>query len=122
MAFPIFQGGKRKANIQAAELELQRNSLDIVYFKNSLNADYSKVIAIYKSYLQNFKALKENAALAQEVYDVVQLQYRSGIKAYLEVITAESDLRNAQIAYYTALYEVLSSKIDVQKALGQINY
>ena len=116
LAIPIFQGGKRKANIEAAELELQRSSLDIVSFKNNLNSDYTKALANYKSYLQNYTALKENAALAQEVYDVIQLQYRSGIKTYLEVITAESDLRNAQIAYYTALYAVLS------KALGQIIY
>ncbi len=120
--FPIFEGGKRKANIQAAGLELQRKSLDIVAFKNYLNADFAKAIANYKSYLQNYTALKENAAIAQEVYDVIQLQYRSGIKTYLEVITAESDLRTAQIAYYSALYALLSSKIDVQKALGQINY
>lgn len=122
LGFPIFQGGKRKANIEAAQLELQRNSLDIVSFKNTLNSDYAKAITNYKSYLQNYNSLKENAALAQEVYDVIQLQYRNGIKTYLEVITAESDLRTAQIAYYTALYEVLSSKIDVQRALGQIIY
>ena len=34
----------------------------------------------------------------------------------------ETDLRTAQINYYTAIYQLLSSKIDVQKALGQINY
>jgi len=61
-------------------------------------------------------------ALAQEVYDVIQLQYKAGVKTYLEVILAESDLRSAQINYYNALYLVLSAKTDVQKALGQINY
>jgi outer membrane protein TolC len=60
--------------------------------------------------------------LAKEVYDLVQMQYRSGIKTYLEVITAETDLRSARINYYNTLYLVLSSKIDVQKALGQLNY
>jgi len=31
-------------------------------------------------------------------------------------------LRTAQINYYNALYQVLSSKIDVSQALGTINY
>jgi outer membrane protein len=66
--------------------------------------------------------LKENLALAREVYDVIQLQYRSGIKTYLEVINSETDLRTAQINYYNALYGVLASKIDVQRALGQLTY
>jgi len=50
------------------------------------------------------------------------LQYRSGIKTYLEVITSETDLRTAQINYYNALYQLLASKIDAEKALGQISY
>ena len=120
--FPIFQGGKRKANVHAAELELERNDLDIISFKNSVNADYVQALAIYKSNLYNYNALKENLVLAKEVYDVIQLQYRSGIKTYLEVITSETDLRTSEINYFTAMYQLLASKIDVQKALGQINY
>ena len=120
--FPIFQGGKRRAAIRAAELQLKRNDLDITNLKNNINAGYIQALASYKSNLQNYLALKENLGVAKEVYDIIQLQYRSGIKTYLEVITAETDLRSAEINYYTAMYELLSSKIDVQKALGQINY
>jgi outer membrane protein TolC len=122
LAFPIFQGGKRKANISIAQMELQRNELDIIYLKTAVNAAYAQALAVYKSNLSNYLALKENVDLAKEVYDVIQLQYRSGVKTYLEVITSETDLRNAQINYYNAVYQLLASKIDVQKALGQINY
>jgi len=122
MGMPIFQGGKRKENVHIATLNLQRNELEMINLKNKVHAGYAQALANYKSNLQNYLALKENIALAQEVYDVIQLQYRSGIKTYLEVITSETDLRTAQINYYTAIYQLLSSKIDVQKALGQINY
>lgn len=122
LAVPIFQGGKRKANLHTAELQLNRNTLDIANLKNNVNAQYVQAIASYKSSLENYLALKENVNLAKEVYDVIQLQYRSGIKAYLEVITSETDLRTAQINYFNALYQVLASKVDVLRALGQINY
>jgi outer membrane protein TolC len=122
MGFPIFQGGKRKANVHAAELQLQKNELDIVYFKNIVNSGYMQALAVYKSNLQYYIALKENLGVAKEVYDIIQLQYRSGIKTYLEVITSETDLRTSEINYYTAMYQLLSSKIDVLKAAGQINY
>lgn len=122
LGFPIFQGGKRKANIHEAELLLQRNELDLISLKNTVNSGYAQALANYKSNLANYLALKENVNLAKEVYDVIQLQYRSGIKTYLEVITSETDLRSAQINYYNALYQLLASKIDAQKALGQITY
>ena len=32
------------------------------------------------------------------------------------------DLRSAEINYFNSLYQVLSSKIDLQRALGQIKY
>ncbi|MEO5892636.1 MAG: TolC family protein [Ferruginibacter sp.] len=122
LGLPIFQGGKRKAEIRIAELQLQRNELDIVNLKNTVNSGYSQAMANYKSNLQFYLALKENLLLAKEVYDVIQLQYRSGIKTYLEVITSETDLRTSQINYYNAMYQLMDSKIDVQKALAQINY
>jgi outer membrane protein len=120
LSFPIFQGGKRKYNIANAQWQLKRTEWDIESLKNNVNAQYASAIASYKSNLANYIALKENVALAQEVYDVLNLQYRNGVKTYIEVITAETDLRTSQINYYNALYQVLASKIDVQKTSGQI--
>jgi outer membrane protein len=122
LGVPIFQGGKRNANIKTAELQLQRSDQDITRIRNTVNTQYAQALASYKAILENYLALKENVALAKEVYDVIQLQYRSGIKTYLEVITAETDLRTSQINYFNALYQVLSSKVDLQRALGQITY
>ncbi|SIS93268.1 Outer membrane protein TolC [Filimonas lacunae] len=119
---PIFQGGKRTSKIRSAEWSLKRTDWDIKNLQSSVNSEYSQAQANYKSYLANYIALKENMELAQEVYDVIQLQYKNGIKTYLEVITSESDLRTARINYYNALYTVLASKVDVQKSLGQITY
>ena len=120
LVFPIFQGGKRKANIRQAESELKRTELDIISLKNLVNSEYTTAMANYKSSLSNYKAVKENVLLAQEVYDIINLQYRSGVKTYLEVVNAETDLRTSQINYFNALYQVLSSKIDVQKSLGAL--
>jgi len=122
LTLPLFQGGKRTANIKQQKWLLQRLDWDIVNLKNVVNAQYAQTLATYKSYLVAYQTLKQNVELAKEVYEVIQLQYKSGVKSYLEVITAETDLRNARINYFNALYAVLASKIDVQKALGQINY
>jgi outer membrane protein len=122
LSFPIFQGGKRKYNIANAQWQLKRTQWDIETLKNTVNTQYASSLASYKSNLANYTALKENVLLAQEVYDVLSLQYKNGVKTYIEVISAETDLRTSQINYYNALYQVLASKIDVQKAAGQITY
>lgn len=122
LSFPIFQGGKRKYEIQVAEWQLRRADIELTNLKNSFNAEYQLALGSYKSSLANYRAVRENVLLAQEVYDVIRLQYNSGLKTYLELITAETDLRTAQINYFNALYQVLTSKIDVQRSLGVIQF
>ena len=61
-------------------------------------------------------------ARTPDVFNTIELQYRSGIKAYLDLITAETDLKTANLVYSNALFQVLSSKLDVQKALGTIKF
>jgi outer membrane protein TolC len=122
LSFPIFQGGKRKADIRQAEWQIKRTDMAVEAIKNSINAEYSVALARYKAALNNYLSVKENVVLAREVYDVIQLQYRSGVKTYLEVVAADTDLRTAEINYYDALYEIMSSKIDVQKSLGELRY
>jgi outer membrane protein len=120
LAFPIFQGTKRIQNIRIAELQLTRIDWDMINLQTSISSQYAQAMAAYKGYLNDFYVLKDNLDLAREVFNTIELQYRSGIKAYLDLITAETDLRTAQSNYSNALYQVLSSKLDVQKALGTI--
>ncbi len=122
LSIPIFQGGKRLRQIKQAELEITQVDNSITSLENNINTQYARSLSAYKSNLYNFYSLKENLSLANEVYDVITLQYKSGIKTYLEVINAETDLRTAQINYYNALYQLLSSKVDVAQSLGNINY
>ncbi|WP_207515406.1 TolC family protein [Longitalea luteola] len=119
-AWPLFQGGKRTLNIRQANLQLKRNEWEMADLKNNINTQYSQAMATYKSNLNDFYTQKENLELASDVYNTLQLQYKSGIKTYLEVIIAETDLRTTQLNYYNSLYQVLSSKIDVEKALGTL--
>lgn len=120
VSVPIFQGSKRIHNIHAAELQIKRTDLDIENMRNQINTEYSQAMASYKANLNQYMVMKENVDLAQEVYNLIEMQYREGVKTYLEVITAQTDLRSAQLNYYNALYTVLSSKIDLQRALGTL--
>lgn len=122
LSFPIFQGGKRVQQIKGARFLIKQVENDILSFQYTINTQYQTALSNYKESLNNFLTLKENLTLAKEVYEIIQLQYRSGVKTFLDVITAESDLKTAQINYHNALYQTLSGKLDVEQALGNLNY
>lgn len=118
---PIFQGNKRLQNLSKARLQADRADLDLANSKNTINTEYVQALADYKSNYTNWQLLKQNVDLAKDVYKVVSLQYREGIKTYLDVIVSQSDLRTAELNYYNALFQLLSSRIDFQKALGTLS-
>ena len=122
VALPIFQGGRRIQQTKIAELQVQRLNWDLVDLTNAVDAEYARALANYKGSLANYLALRENQVLADDVYRIINLQYRSGIKTYLDVTIAEADLRTARLNVFNALYQVLISKLDVQKSLGEIQF
>ncbi len=122
VGLPIFQGGRRIQQLKIAELQVRRLDWDVAALTSSVDAEYANALANYKGNLATYQALRENEQLAGDVYRIVNLQYRSGIKTYLDVTIAEADLRTARLNVFNALYSVLTSKLDVQRALGVIQF
>ncbi len=122
LAFPIFQGTKRYQQVKVAQLQLQRLDFDFEAVRDSISAQYTQSMATYKANLANYYVQKDNLALAKEVYQVIQLQYRSGIKTYLDVVTSNNDLFLAQINLVNAGFQVLINKVEVLRSLGTLRY
>ena len=122
LSFPIFQGGKRIQEVDQAKLEVEQIDYDQSALESSINTEYTRALGSYKSNLNNYQVQRDNLKLAKDVYNIIELQYKAGIKTYLDVITAESNLKTTQDNYLNALYQVLISKLDLQKALGIVQY
>lgn len=122
LSFPIFQGTKRVQEVRTAELQLRRLDYDFASLGHSIHAEYAAALAAYKASLADYVTMKQNLDLAADVYNTIQLQYKAGVKTYLDAIIAETDLRTTQVNLLNALYQTLSSKLDVEKALGTLPY
>ncbi len=118
LSLPVFQGNKRIYNMKRAALTLKRSSLDEIQLKNAIQTEYVQALGTYKSFLNQYILNTKNVSIARHVYKVVLLQYQQGIKPYLNLIQAETDLRTSQLNLLNSLFELLSSKLDVQVAAG----
>ena len=118
--FPIFTGLSRIESVQRSQLEEENVNWEEMNLKSQIYSEYTSALASYKSNLYNLRLLNDNKDRAQSVYRVVSLQYNQGIVAYLNLIVAESNLISAEIGYIDALFQLLSSKIDLEKARGEI--
>ncbi|GAC1300466.1 MAG: TolC family protein [Mucilaginibacter sp.] len=121
-SIPIFTGFSRLNNLHRARLQQKILDWDETDLKSRIYTEYTTALANYKSNYFNLELLQKNVNMARRVYFVVTLQYRQGIVPYLNVITAESNLMTSEISYLNALFHVLSNKIDLEKAMGNISY
>jgi outer membrane protein TolC len=115
---PIFTGLRWHENVQKAKLQMKKTEWQITDLRSRIYSEYTTAMATYKSNLYNLNILKDNMTMARDVYGIVSLQYKQGLIAYLNVITAESNLISSEISYLNALFQVLSSKVDLEKAMG----
>lgn len=120
-SIPIFQGGKRSDEVKLARLRQEKSQVSLTDYEKQLNTQYETAFADYNSNYFTWQTLQGNLDLAEEVYNTIKLQYDEGVKAYVDLVIAESELRSAQINNYNALFSVLSSKLDLLRSMGQIN-
>ncbi|WP_277638439.1 efflux transporter outer membrane subunit [Bacteroides graminisolvens] len=115
---PLFAGNQLRANIK-----IQKASQEIALYtfeKTVLTAsqEVSDILYTYKSsFRKNEKRSQQITALKNSV-EYTQLLLEAGEANYIEVITAEQNLLEAQLGQVKDKLEQLQAGIDLYKALG----
>ncbi len=115
---PVFDGLRKSFIVQQNRVQLAKIDNQFIQLKNSIDLEVAQARGDFASSLENLEAQQENMKLAEEVYDVTRIKYQEGVGSNLEVVDAESSFKEAQTNYFSALYDALIAKVDVEKALG----
>jgi outer membrane protein TolC len=117
---PIYDSGLRKIQIQQHEINLTKIDQSALYLRELFELQATQGIITLKNGLESMKSQKANMELAQEVVRVSKIKYQAGAGTNIEVINAESSLKEAQTNYFAALYDLLIAKVDLDKANGKL--
>jgi len=116
----VFDGFQRHYKIQQAKITALKNQNNLKNLELAAQLETSVASISYNNALKTLNANKRNMQLAQHVYDVSQKKYTQGVGTNLEIINAQTSLREAETNYYNSLYEMLIYKIDYLKATGTL--
>jgi len=117
---PVFDGLQRKNKAQQSRLNLQKIDNGLKQLENVIDFEVRQANINLANAFENFSIQKRNLKLAGEVVRVSKIKYQQGVGSNLEVTNAEASLKEAQTNYYTALYDFIIAKIDLEKAQGQL--
>lgn len=118
LEIPIFDG-------LAKSYRIQQNRVQIRQFQNQLFDQEQRVIteesearANLQNSLMALDVQLENRELAMEVFRTTKIKYQEGVGSNFEVVEADAALKEAETNYYSALYDALIARVDLEKALG----
>jgi outer membrane protein TolC len=117
---PIFKGLSQHARVEQAQLAMQKSSNDMANFKNAVALEVFNSQSSLNNSLKTLDEQKKNVDLATEVARVTRIKYEQGVGSNLEVVTAETELKNAQTNYLSTLYDALVARTDLEKANGTL--
>lgn len=117
---PVFDGFTKKYKIQQAKFTVDKVKQGLSLVEQSIDLQIRSANITIVNGLETLKTQKRNLALAQEVVRVSKIKYQSGTGSNIEVINAESALKEAQTNYFASLYDLLLAKVDLDKAKGKL--
>lgn len=115
---PIFAQGKLKAGLRVAEDQYKQAYNT---WQNSIltaGSEVSNALVAYNSANEKNKLMQQQIDVLKKNVEHSQLLYKQSSSSYLEVITAQQNLLNAQISQVQEQFTKLQSIVNLYYALG----
>lgn len=120
ISIPIFDGLTKHFQIQQKKIEIEKLKGSQTLLEQSIDLEVKQARTNLTNSLETIATLQRNVDLAKEVVRVSKIKYKEGVGSNIEVINAESSLKEAQTNYFSALYDVMIAKVDLAKANGEL--
>lgn len=115
---PIFDAGANKANLDVARL---RKDIGIAQYEKAIQTAFREVadgLAARGTFDDEVTSLERYTAAQRRRLDLAQLLYKNGAASYLDVLTAQTDLYDAELVLVSARLQRLTNLVDLYRALG----
>ncbi|WP_162425736.1 TolC family protein [Pontibacter pudoricolor] len=117
---PIFDGLRKKSQVQQREIELKKMDLDIQQYNKNTQVELSNALSQLGNSQNNIAAQERNVKLAQEVYDTTNQLYKEALAPLSDLLNAETALREAQTNLNNERLKYQIAQLSYLKAKGNL--
>ena len=115
---PIFDAGANRANLEVARV---LDGIGIAQYQKAVQTAFREVadgLAARGTFDDEIASLERYSAAERRRLELAQLLYKNGQASYLDVLTAQTDLYNAELVLVSARLQRLTNLVDLYRALG----
>jgi multidrug efflux system outer membrane protein len=118
LTLPIFEAGKLQASLDVATVQ---KDINIAQYEKTIQTAFREVadgLAARGTYDDQVASLERLTDAQQGRLDLSDMRFRNGVDPYLTVLTAQTDLYNAQQTLVAARLARLTNLVDLYRSLG----
>jgi multidrug efflux system outer membrane protein len=118
LTLPIFEAGQLQASLDVATIE---KNINVAQYENTIQTAFREVadgLAARGTYDDQVASLERYTEAQQRRLELSDMRFRMGVDPYLTVLTAQTDLYNAQQALVAVRLARLTNLVDLYQYLG----
>jgi outer membrane protein, multidrug efflux system len=115
---PIFEAGQLQASLDVATVQ---KDINVAQYEKTIQTAFREVadgLAARGTYDDQVASLERLTKAQQSRLDLSDMRFRNGVDPYLTVLTAQTDLYNAQQNLVAARLARLTNLVDLYRSLG----
>lgn len=116
---PIFSSGMRRAKVQQAKLNFEKMKVTQQQAVEGLNLQYQNTFNEFQTAYASFVTNKKNMELAKKIFDQTMIKFKEGVGSTMDLNTSQNQYLTTQRDYFTALNNLLSAKVKLDKLLSK---
>lgn len=118
LSLNVFDGFQRHYRIQQAKLDFKKGENNLKNLQLAIELEGASAVVNYNNAVSSLQVQKRNLELSKSIYNVAQKKYEQGVGSNLEVINAQTSLKESETNYFNAVYDLMVYKVDYLKATG----
>ena len=119
---PLFSGNRINSKIRQSTIQLEKSELEYADAKDKTETEIATLENNLKEVFQRLTTQQKTVEAAQMNFKIVNDRYQNGLSSRLELSDAELALTEAKMNQLNSIYNVKIAKLQLDKALGLLQY
>jgi outer membrane protein len=120
LTWNIFDRFLTRENVAKARAVADDADIDAQDFRNEVEGDVRQAYGNYETSIAQLRSSKKGLVAAEKAYEVIEGRYEVGSAAFIDLVTAQATLLQAETARAQALIDFMLQAKSVEFATGEI--
>lgn len=121
VSYPIFDGGRIKAELEQAKLQVEQAELNLKRTVDNIKLQVHQAYTNWQNAVERLNAAQEAVKEASETARLTEEAYKVGAVSLIDVINAQVALAQAETQEIQARYDLYRAIYALRHAIGEIN-